>query len=81
MMALTYLFITTMKNGLRQLLKKPALIIVYLAVIGMMVFALIPGGKTGFTVSTDMLPILRAIAFALFGFVTYSSISKGLKQG
>ena len=81
MMALTYLFMTTMKNGLRQLLKKPALIVVYLGVIAMMVFALIPGGKTGFTVSTDMLPILRAIAFALFGFVTYSSISKGLKQG
>jgi len=81
MRALSYLFLTTIKNGFKQILKKPALIILYAAVIAMMLFALLPGDGNKFTASMDMMPVLRAIGFALFGFVAYSSISKGLKQG
>jgi len=80
MRALSYLLLTSMKNFLRQLLKKPALIVVYVLVIAMMVFAMLPGGN-GLTTNSDMLPILRALAFCVFGFIAYSSVSKGLKQG
>lgn len=81
MNALSYLFFTSIKNALKQMLKKPALIIVYVAIIAMMVFAMLPGGKSSLDYSVDMTPILRAIGFCLFGFIAYSSISKGLKQG
>ena len=80
MRALSYLLLTSMKNFVRQLLKKPALIVLYVLVIAMMVFALLPGGRS-FPTNSDMLPILRAISFCIFGFIAYSSISKGLKQG
>ena len=80
MSALSYLFLTTIKNGIKQILKKPALLILYAAIIAMMLLALLPGGRQ-LSVESDMMPVLRAIAFALFGFVAYSSISKGLKQG
>jgi len=80
MRALAYLLLTSLKNSLRQLLKKPALIVIYVLVIVMMVFAMLPGGKS-ITSQSDMTPILRAIAFCIFGFIAYSSISKGLKQG
>ena len=81
MKALTYLFVTTIKNGLRQLLKKPALVVVYAVFLLMMVFALIPGGNSSISVVMDRLKILRAITFAVFAFIAYSSISRGLKQG
>lgn len=80
MIALSYLLLTSLKNSLRQLLKKPALIVIYVLVAAMMVFAMLPGGKS-FTPQSDMSPILRAIAFCIFGFIAYTSISKGLKQG
>lgn len=80
MIALSYLLLTSLKNFLRQLLKKPALIVIYVLVAAMMVFAMLPGGKS-FTPQSDMSPILRAIAFCIFGFIAYTSISKGLKQG
>jgi hypothetical protein len=81
MNALSYLFFTSIKNALKQLLKKPALVVVYAAIIAMMVFAMLPSGRSGVDNSADMMPILRAVAFCLFGFIAYSSISKGLKQG
>lgn len=80
MSALSYLFLTTIKNGFKQILKKPALLILYIAIIGMMLLALLPGGRQ-LTIESDMTPVLRTIAFALFGFVAYTSTSKGLKQG
>ena len=80
MSALVYLFLTSLKNTFLQLRKKPALIFVYSLVIAFMVFAMLPGG-TSQNLSVDMTPILRALAFCLFGFISYSSISKGLNQG
>lgn len=80
MRALSYLFFTSIKNAVRQILKKPAMIILYLFLIGMMIFAMIPNQRS-VTSSFDMTPVLRAIAFCLFGFISYTSISKGLKQG
>lgn len=80
MRALIYLFLTGIKNALLQLLKKPVLVLVYAFFILVLVLSLIPGGKTP-VFSADMTPVLRAISFAVFGFVAYSSISKGLKQG
>ena len=80
MRALSYLFLTSIKNYLLQMLKKPVLIVVYALFAAMMVFAMLPGGRS-VGISMDMTPVLRAGAFCLFAFVAYSSISKGLKTG
>lgn len=81
MKALSYLIATSLKNQLRLLLRKPALLIVYSLLLGLIAFAMLAGGGTGSGAAGDFLPRLRITAFAFFAFITYLNFSKGLKQG
>lgn len=80
MRALSYLLITSVKNWFKNLLKKPALLIVYILCIAMFGFMLIPTDVYP-PASLERLPYLRAGIYLLFGFILYSGISKGLKSG
>lgn len=83
MRSLTYLLVTIIKNMVKQLFKKPALLIVYALLIGLMTFSLIGSGSNARPpmsfVNND--GVFQIIVFALFLFVAYVTLSKGLKQG
>jgi len=80
MRALVYLLRMTLWNSLLQLLKKPIMMILGVIFFAMMLLVMLPGGRVNASGSID-LDMLRAAVFALFGFVAYTTISKGLKQG
>lgn len=80
MRALSYLLLTSIKNAFLQLLKKPLMLIVGSVFIVIMLMGIIFGGQSTRSFSGGM-GLLRAGAFALLGFVAYSTISRGLKQG
>ena len=85
MRSIFYLLRTILKNMLRQLLRKPAQLIAYLVFSGLMVFsALNSGGERGEggqAMLAAAAPYFFAIVFALFLFISFLTINKGLKQG
>ena len=85
MRSIFYLLRTILKNMLRQLLRKPAQLIAYLVFGGLMVFsALNSGGERGEggqAMLAAAAPYFFAIVFALFLFISFLTINKGLKQG
>ncbi len=82
MRSLAYLLTTILKNMIKQLFKKPALLIIYVVVFGLMVFSLAGSGNSRSEISLpNSGAIMQIIVFALFLFVSYMTLSKGLKQG
>jgi hypothetical protein len=80
MKALSYLLRRTIRNALLQMLKKPLLVILGAFFVVMMGIMLLTSGEQRQSYSGGQ-DILRAAAWVILGFVAYSTISKGLKQG
>jgi|GEM_PF-409700 len=85
MRSIFYLLRTIIKNMLKQLLRKPALLVVYVVFGGLMVFSTLNSGGERGEGGQAMLsvagPYFFAIVFALFLFIAFLTLNKGLKQG
>jgi hypothetical protein len=67
---------------IKQLIRKPALLIIYILFFGLMAFSILgsSGSRTEINLQNGG-SIMQIIIFALFLFVSYMTLSKGLKQG
>ena len=82
MKALLYLFITNLKNSIKQLVKKPSKLFAAIFFVAMMVIVLI-SGQQGSYESTEFRDIheLYAGLLALYIFVFVSTLTNGLQSG
>ncbi|NLJ89401.1 MAG: hypothetical protein GX323_00760 [Clostridiales bacterium] len=85
MKALTYLLITSLKNRLLSLRKKPALLILYIIIGAYVAFLFVISSKTNLEMEAGNayadIRILYIILSALAGLFVYTSIIGGLSKG
>ncbi len=85
MKALVYLLLTTLKNRILSLKKKPALLILYLIIIGSIVLmisaSVFTGGNTGHRSTFQDVRVLYLIVAGVALFFLISFVSNGLSTG
>lgn len=81
MSALTYLLSRTLKNTVKSLLKKPAALIPYLVVVGLIVFSLVTSLKTESPAEFADIQYFYLVIMLIFGIIFIASLLQGLKQG
>ena len=81
MSALTYLTLTRLKNGIRDLLRKPARLIYVVFLLALLVFAVQGSGSTYPPESYRDLREVVAMATALFLFIFLLTVWNGFSKG
>ena len=82
MSALRYLALTTLKNGIQELKKRPARLIAYLLFLGLMVFLIFVGnGNNGAGWEPRPMEELGLIVLAFYGMIFVADVLKGFSSG
>ena len=81
MKALTYLLLTTIKNAVLELRKKPGQLIFLLVMAGLMVFVFVTGQQVGVSEQVRDPRELSAILLSLYLFLFVIAVFQGLSSG
>lgn len=81
MSAIGYIFSRTIKNKIRETMKKPGIIIMYVVILALLVVLFISSGKSARPESLQNLNGYAAFLVGIFGAIFGISIVQGLKQG
>lgn len=79
---LTYLVKKNVKNSLKELIKKPTRLILYIVFLGFLVFSIVMGtSNTKTRYGVNSIEIYKAIMLSIILFYIYSGIKSGLEKG